>query len=130
MQSGRANCLLRIMKRGVTQNDYGENIEVFNLWRNAWAESWIDRGSEPVQSGEPQSAPIRNFRVDWLEVYYPDVNGNVLREDMVIEVEGENYEVTLKGDISPRRFDIILLMPDYAERKFCVIRVKERRSHQ
>jgi head-tail adaptor len=127
MLAGRANCLIRILRRSVTQNDFGENIESFILWRRAWAESWIDRGSEPVQALEPQSAPIRNFRVDWSEVMLPDADGTVIREDMVIEVEGEG--VLQEGAMAPRKFDIMLLMPDYNRRQHCQIRVTERRNH-
>lgn len=129
MLAGRANCLLRIFRRNVTQNEYGENVEGFTLWRSAWAESWVDRGAEPVQANEPQSAPIRNFRIDWAEAYLPDVDGRVIREDMVLEVEGENY-LTPDDVLTPRRFDIMILKPDWARRSYCGITCKERRNHQ
>jgi head-tail adaptor len=127
MLAGRANCLIRILHRSITQNDFGENVHSFTLWRQAWAESWVDRGAEPVQANEPQSAPIRNFRVDWAEVMLPDPDGTVIREDMVIEVDGET--ALQEGVLVPRKFDIMLIMQDYAGRKHCVIRVKERRNH-
>jgi len=128
MLAGRANCKLRILQRAQTQNDYGENVQTFALWREAWAESWIDRGAEPIQAGEPQAAPIRNFRVDWAEVMLPDQDGTSLREDMVVEVEGE-FAVQ-EGAQVPRKFDIILIQPDFVRRSYCLIRAKERRYHQ
>jgi head-tail adaptor len=117
------------MTRALTQNEYGENITAFAVWREPWAESWVDRGAEPVQGGEPQSAPIRNFRVDWGDVYLSDPDGTVIREDMVIEVEGENY-LTPDGVLTPRRYDIMVLKPDWARRSYCGITCKERRNHQ
>ncbi len=128
MRSGNANSLLKIMKREVTQNAFGENIETFVLWRNAYAESWVDRGAEPVQAMEPQSAAIRMFRVDWLEVFNPDPTGMVIQENMVIEVDGET--IYFDGVVSPRRYDIMLIQPDHSARKWCILKTIERRNHQ
>lgn len=129
MQSGKANCRVDIRRRTWTQNDLGENIGTWVTWRSPWGESWVDRGAEPVQANEPQSAPIRNFRFDWGDLYLPDPDGTVVREDMVIEVEGENY-LTPDGTLEPRRYDIMVLKPDWARRSWCVVTCKERRNHQ
>lgn len=129
MLSGQANCLLRIITRSYVPDEFGQGINTFVVWREAWARSWVDRGAEPVQANEPQSSPIRNFQVDWGDVYLPDPDGTVIREDMVIEVAGEDYR-TPDGVVTPRRYDIMILKPDWGRRSFCNIVCKERRNHQ
>lgn len=129
MQSGKANCRLIIKRRTWTVNDFGENTASFTTWREPWAESWVDRGAEPVQANEPQSAPIRNFRLDWGDVYLAGMDGTVLREDMSIEVDGETY-VTPDGQTLPRTYDIRLIKVDHAMRKWVVIVCIEARNPQ